>query len=115
MPIIPGIFEPGYNVFLTTGVASDSNAILAAATGRRVVGINYVLATTTVVGAFLYSGALVRGLNAANAGTAAFGTFALTTGGLYYNLFPGVDCSGGVSLDWRTGQWGVEVFYIDVS
>ena len=124
MPIIDGIYAPGAAVLSTQAVVADTESgpantdaanqrFLSAKAGRRVVGFSWK--GTTIA---RQAARLVRGANF-NAATNWFGAFESETqrldAGEQFFGPSGIDCSGGISIDWVAGNFDLSIYYIDVS
>lgn len=107
MPVIQGPYT-SWTIHATDSVTADRTTFVASASGRRLVGFS---AQANLAG----GGAGAIHLGDTIEATREIVAFNCGSGGREAaNLWPGVDASGGLSIDHVSGQFDITLYTIDV-
>ena len=106
-----GPFAPGADVPATDGVTADRTSFVPAATGRRLLGYS-IRGTSGNAGS--QAGALILGDTVATISRCAQFEFATNEQSSMW-MWPGVDCSNGITIDHIGGSFEVIIYTLDIT
>lgn len=113
MPVIPGVYAAASSV-AKTAITSDQSLLLAAATGRRLVG--YSAKNTAGAANAGATGNILRGASTVVGTTNRIAGFEIPTNGHATEWFwPGIECAEGITVDHVLGNFEISLYYIDVT